>query len=109
MISFLNVQNVDQYVSYMEKDETWGDQISLVAISETFGVRIKIFSIINDKIYITQMIPRTIKTHEQILLANWGLRNFAPIYCTHYRFIFFFLETKENFKENYSSLIFFSL
>jgi hypothetical protein len=79
----------------MEKDDTWGDQISLVAISEAFGLRIKIFSIISDKIYITQLIPRTIKTHEQIFLANWGIRYFAPVYRTHHNF---FLEIKNSKK-----------
>jgi len=62
------------YVSYMSRNGSWGDHITLVAASEVYGVKIGIISNVEDHgagQYLTYILPRNIKPTKSVNLSHW--------------------------------------
>lgn len=62
----------DEYCDNMEQLSAWGDVLSLVAISEFFGVRIIVVSGIEGEDFITDYQPYILHYPNPILFAHWG-------------------------------------
>lgn len=62
------------YTSYMSRNGTWGDHITLLAAAEVYGVSIGIISNVDDNgtgNYITSINPRSKKSTKTINLSHW--------------------------------------
>lgn len=62
------------YVSYMSRNGSWGDHLTLVAASEVYDATIAIISNVEDNgtgQYITQILPRTKKPSRTLNLSHW--------------------------------------
>jgi len=62
------------YVSYMSRNGSWGDHITLVAAAEVYGVQISIISNVDDGgtgQYMTTIIPRSRKPTKTVSLSHW--------------------------------------
>jgi len=62
------------YVSYMSRNGSWGDHITLVAASEVYNAQIAIISNVDDGgagQYMTTIMPRSKKPTKTINLSHW--------------------------------------
>jgi len=73
------------YVSYMARNGTWGDHITLLGAAETFATRITILSNIDDGgtgQYVTLITPRLAKADKNIYLSHWHEMHYNSLYMT---------------------------
>eukprot|EP01113_Clastostelium_recurvatum_P045985 TRINITY_DN798_c0_g1_i3.p1 TRINITY_DN798_c0_g1~~TRINITY_DN798_c0_g1_i3.p1 ORF type:complete len:555 (-),score=150.10 TRINITY_DN798_c0_g1_i3:132-1796(-) len=54
---FVHDRPWEEYCDYMAKDKTWGDHLTLMAVSEAFGIVILIISSVEGDNYITEIRP----------------------------------------------------
>lgn len=67
---FVHDRKFDDYCSAMAKDGCWGDHLTLIAISEMFGVQISIFSSVEGDNFITEIHPTTKKVRCSLVFVR---------------------------------------
>eukprot|EP00026_Physarum_polycephalum_P014660 Phypoly_transcript_15201.p1 GENE.Phypoly_transcript_15201~~Phypoly_transcript_15201.p1 ORF type:complete len:221 (+),score=17.86 Phypoly_transcript_15201:68-730(+) len=73
----------EDYVKYLSKDSTWGDQLSLVAAAEAFKVTISVLSNVTAPgkyTYITNIEPRKSPSTKTVYLANYHEQHFNSLH-----------------------------
>jgi len=71
------------YTTYMSRNGTWGDHITLLAAAEVYGVNIGIISNVEDNgtgNYITAIKPRSKKPTKTINLSHWHEMHYNSLY-----------------------------
>lgn len=71
MGDFVHDKSWDAYCDEMARDGIWGDHLTLVAIAEVFGARIRIVSSVEGDNYMTEIDPTVIKTQKMILISHY--------------------------------------
>jgi hypothetical protein len=72
MGDFVHDKSWDAYCDEMARDGIWGDHLTLVAIAEVFGARIRIVSSVEGDNYMTEIDPTVIKTQKMILISHYA-------------------------------------
>jgi hypothetical protein len=71
------------YTTYMSRNGTWGDHITLLAAAEVYGVNIGIISNVDDNgtgNYVTSIHPRSKKPTKTINLSHWHEMHYNSLY-----------------------------
>ncbi len=71
MGDFVHDKSWSAYCDEMSRDGIWGDHLTLVAIAEVFGARIRIVSSVEGDNYITEIDPTVLKTQKMILISHY--------------------------------------
>ncbi|XP_073126523.1 OVARIAN TUMOR DOMAIN-containing deubiquitinating enzyme 12-like [Henckelia pumila] len=69
----------DEYLKKMSKSGEWGDNITLQAAADRYGVKIFIITSFKDTCYI-EILPRTQKSNRIIFLSFWAEVHYNSIY-----------------------------
>jgi len=69
---FMHDRKWEDYCTAMAKDGCWGDHLTLLAISEMFGVQISIFSSVEGDNFITEIHPTIKKLKKVLLLSHYA-------------------------------------
>lgn len=69
----------DTYCNSMSKNGTWGDHLTLIAATYVFGVRIVLFSSIDDNNYVTEYIPSIIKSSKILFVCHYAEYHYGSL------------------------------
>jgi len=69
----------DSYCAHMAKPGIWGDHLTLTAASQRFGVRIVLFSSIEDNHYVTEYVPTIITSPKVLYLCHYAEYHYGSV------------------------------
>jgi len=69
---FVHDRAWDDYCNAMAKDGCWGDHLTLLAMSELFGVVISILSSVEGDNFITEIHPTAKKMEKVLMLSHYA-------------------------------------
>jgi len=76
---FSDTDDWTAYCDHLSKNGIWGNHLTLIAIAESFGSRIRIISSVKDTQYYTEIDPTNVNTDKVILLAHYAEYHYISI------------------------------
>lgn len=78
-LRFFALDDWDKYCDNMAKPGIWGDHLTLTAAAHLFGVRIVLFSSIEDDHYITEYLPTVITSPKILYLCHYAEYHYGSV------------------------------
>jgi hypothetical protein len=69
----------DDYCTHMARPGIWGDHLTLTAAANLFGVRIVLFSSIEDNHYVTEYLPSVITSTKVLYLCHYAEYHYGSV------------------------------
>lgn len=69
----------ESYCNHMAKPGIWGDHLTLTAAAQRFGVRIVLFSSIEDNHYVTEYVPTVITSPKVLYLCHYAEYHYGSV------------------------------
>lgn len=73
------MEDWDSYCANMARAGIWGDHLTLTAASQLFGVRIVLFSSIEDNHYVTEYVPTVISSPKVLYLCHYAEYHYGSV------------------------------
>jgi hypothetical protein len=74
-----SMEDWDSYCANMSRPGIWGDHLTLTAAAHLFGVRIVLFSSIEDNHYVTEYLPSTITSTKVLYLCHYAEYHYGSV------------------------------
>lgn len=78
-LSDFALEDWDSYCNNMARPGIWGDHLTLTAAAHLFGVRIVLFSSVEDNHYITEYLPSVITSPKVLYLCHYAEYHYGSV------------------------------